>query len=318
MATSVYPAQGGVSNTTTLGTFIPEIWSNEVRAAYQARLVMAGLVKNMSMVGKKGDTVHIPAPARGSVTAKASGTAVTIQNDTASEVQVVIDKHFEYSRLIEDIAEMQALASQRQFYTDDAGYALAKQIDTDVMNLGKSLGDGDGSSWANSASYYCDSSTGLTAYAADTVASTDVFTDACFRDLIQKQDDADVPYDNRAFVIPPSLKNAIMGIDRYVSSDFVSGRAVENAKIGELYGIPIYVTSNTVVAEAAADNSANTGDVKAAMLFHKDTFILAMQQNVRTQTQYKQEWLSNLVTADTVYGVKTYRPDSAFNMIVNA
>ena len=318
MATSVYPAQGGVVNTTTLATFIPEIWSNEVRAAYEQRLVMAGLVKNMSMVGKKGDTVHIPAPARGSVTAKTSGAAVSIQADTTSEVQIAIDKHFEYSRLIEDIAEMQALASQRAFYTDDAGYALSRQIDLDVMNLGKSLGDGDGSSWANSAAFYCDASTGLTSYAADTVAPGDIFSDQSFRDLIQKQDDADVPYDNRAFVIPPSLKNAIMGIDRYVSSDFVSGRAVENAKIGELYGIPIYVTSNCVVAEAAADNSANTGDVKAALLFHKDTFILAMQQNVRTQTQYKQEWLSNLVTADTVYGAKTYRPDSGFALIVNA
>jgi len=318
MATSVYPNMGGAVDNTSAATFIPEIWSDEVIAAYKSNLVMANLVKKMSMTGKKGDTIHVPKPSRGAATAKAANTAVTIQNSVESEVLININKHFEFSRLIEDITEVQALASLRQFYTGDAGYGLAKQVDNDLFELAKSFGDGDGSSWVNSASYYCDASTGLTAYAADTVGPTDSFSDQCFRDLIQKQDDADVPYDNRAFVIPPSLKNAIMGIDRYVSSDFVSGRAVENAKIGELYGIPIYVTSNTVVAEAAADNSANTGDVKAAILFHKDTFILAMQQNVRTQTQYKQEWLADLVTADTVYGVKTYRPDSAFNLIVNA
>ena len=44
MATSVYPAQGGVSNVTTLASFIPEIWSDQIRAAYEARIVMAGLV----------------------------------------------------------------------------------------------------------------------------------------------------------------------------------------------------------------------------------------------------------------------------------
>lgn len=317
MATSTYPAQGGVSNTTTLANFIPEIWSNEVKAAYMCRLVVAGLVKNMSMVGKKGDTIHIPAPSRGSVTAKASGTAVTIQNDTAGEVQVAIDKHYEYSRLVEDIAAMQALASQRSFYVEDAGYALAKQIDTDLHNVGKYFGDAS-NNWVGSSSWYCDASTGLTAYATDTVAAADVFTDACFRDLIQKQDDLDVPYDNRAFVIPPSLKNAIMGVDRYVSSDFVSGRAVENAKVGELYGIPIYVSTNCPVVEAAGDNSANSGDIKQAMLIHRDTMILAMQQNVRSQTQYKQEWLANLVTSDAVYGVKAYQNTGGFNMIVNA
>lgn len=109
-----------------------------------------------------------------------------------------------------------------------------------------------------------------------------------------------------------------MGVDRYVSSDFVSGRAVENAKVGELYGIPIYVSTNCPVVEAAGDNSANSGDIKQAMLIHRDTMILAMQQNVRSQTQYKQEWLANLVTSDAVYGVKAYQNTGGFNMIVNA
>ena len=49
--------------------------------------------------------------------------------------------------MIEDITETQALSSLRKFYTDDAGYALARQIDTDLMDLGKSLGNGNGSSW---------------------------------------------------------------------------------------------------------------------------------------------------------------------------
>jgi N4-gp56 family major capsid protein len=316
MATSTFPATGGFVDNTSAATFVPEIWSDEIRAAYEKNLILANLVKKMSMSGKKGDTIHVPAPIRGAAYAKAENTAVTVQNDTESEVQIVIDKHYEYSRIIEDITEVQALASLRNFYTGDAGYALARQIDNDLFALGKSLGNGDGSDWTNSAVFYNDASTGLTAYALDTVAAADVFTDAAFRALIQKQDDADVPMDNRAFVIPPSLRNAIMGIDRYVSSDFVGGQVVQNGKIGNLYGIDVYVSSNCPVIETAADNTAG-GDVKAAMLIHQDTLILAEQVGVRSQTQYKQEFLGTLYTADTLYGVKAYRPDSGFVLAVN-
>ena len=223
---------------------------------------------------------------------------------------------FEYSRIIEDITEAQALSSLRQFYTGDAGYALAKQVDTDLFALGKDLGDSDGADYVHSASYYIDASSGLSAYAVDTVAAADVFTDAGFRALIQKMDDADVPMDNRAFIVPPSLRNAIMGIDRYVSSDFVDNRGVDSGKIGNLYGIDIFVSTNVPIIETAAANSAG-GDVKGAMLIHKDTFVLAEQQGIRSQTQYKQEWLGTLYTADMLYGVKVLRTDAGFVLAVN-
>ena len=314
---SVYPSMGGAVNNTTAATFIPEIWSDEVRAQYEKSLVLANLVKKMGMTGKKGDTINIPAPVRGTATAKAAGTAVSIQSDTESNVAVLIDKHFEYSRLIEDITEVQALTSLRQFYTSDAGYALARQVDSDLHGLAVNLGDAAGT-YANTNSYYVDATTGLTQYAADTVTASDVFTDAGFRALIQKMDDADVPFDNRAFVIPPSLRNAIMGIDRYVSSDFVSGQPVQNGKIGNLYGIDVYVSTNCATSEAAADNAVNANDLKAALLIHKDTFVLAEQMGVRSQTQYKQEFLANLYTADQLYGVKVLRPESGFVLNVNA
>ena len=314
---SIYPAMGGAVDNTSAATFIPEIWSDEVIASYENSLVLAPLVKRMSMMGKKGDTVNIPAPVRGTATAKAANTAVSIQSDTESNVQVLIDKHFEYSRLIEDITATQALSSLRQFYTQDAGYALAKQVDSDLHSLAVNFGDGSGD-YLNTNSYYIDASTGLTQYAEDQVTSSDVFTDAGFRSLVQAMDDADVPFDNRVFVIPPALRNAIMGIDRYVSSDFVSGQAVQNGKIGNIYGIDVYVSTNCVTSEAAADNSANTNALKAALFMHKDSMVLAEQQGVRSQTQYKQEWLSNLYTADQIYGVKVLRPEAGFVLNVNA
>ena len=318
MATSIYPTMTGSTGLTEGAVFIPEIWSDETIAAYKKNLVLANLVRKISMKGKKGDTIHIPKPVRGSAAAKAENTAVTIQNGSHTEVTIALDKHKEYSVLIEDIVAVQALDSLRKFYTDDAGYAISRQVDSDLFELGTQLGDGaNDDNWIHSNSYFIDASTGLTLYAVDTVTTSDLFTDAGFRKLIELMDEADVPMDGRYFVIPPSLKNTMTGLDRYVSSDFTDQRSVQNGKLGNIYGIDIYMSNNSPVVETAADNTAGDALV-AAMLFHRDTFVLSEQMGIRTQTQYKQEYLANLMTADMLYGVQCLRPDAGFALIVNA
>ena len=282
----------------TAATFIPELWSDEIVAAYKSNLVVANLVNKMPMRGKKGDTIHIPKPTRGSASAKAAQTQVTLQAATESEVIVTIDKHYEYSRLIEDITEVQALASLRRFYTDDAGYALAKQVDDDLFAKAQ----------ADFTLYEVGAGGGLEAYTANGAANP--MTDAAFRDGIQILDDADVPMSQRVLVIPPSAVNTIRGIDRYMSSDFVDGRGVANGKIGTLYGIDVYVSTNCPVLESGAN--------KLGVLMHKDALVLAEQQGVRSQTQYKQEFLSTLFTSDTIYGVQTIRPENGIGIVLPA
>jgi N4-gp56 family major capsid protein len=285
---------------------------------------MAPLVKKIAMSGKKGDKIHIPKPVRGDANAKAADTAVTIIANTESELTIDIDRHFEYSRLIEDIVEVQALNSLRQFYTEDAGYALAVKVDNDLHSCGTGFGDGgtvvfSGSvaptDYQHTGCFFNDNGT-TTQYTDDTMDANDVFTDAFFRDMIQKLDDNNVPMEDRVLVIPPSVRNTIMGIDRYVSSDFVSGQAVQSGLIGNLYGVDIYVSANCATIEAAADNTASSIDTRAAMLFHKDAIVLAEQLSVRSQTQYKQEYLSTLYTADCLYGVQVYRPEAGFVLAI--
>jgi len=298
---------------TTAAVFIPEIWSDEIIAAYKTNLVLANLVNKMPMTGKKGDTIRIPRPTRGSASVKAATTQVTLIAATENEVVVTIDKHYEYSRLIEDITEVQALSSMRKFYTDDAGFALASQVDTDLFMLAQQLGDAGtaGTDWTHSASFYVDAANGLALFAANTVQATDLFTDRAFREGVKKLDDNNVPQEGRFLVIPPSVRSTIMGIDRYVSSDFVDGKGVVSGKIGSLYGVDIFVSTHCPVSDPAASNSTSTIDNRACILGHRDAFVLVEQQGVRSQTQYKQEWLSNLFTSDTIYGVEVLRPEAA-------
>jgi hypothetical protein len=288
-------ATGSSVNNTNHASFIPKLWSDEIIAEYEKSLVMKPLIKSMKMVGKKGDTINIPMPVRGSANQKLTETQVTLVADTSGNKQIVVDQHWEYSRLIEDITSVQALASMRKFYTQDAGYALATKVDSDLV----------ATAIANFGTVGHATDTGLIVPAV--AGSAGDFSDAAFRDAIQILDDADVPMDNRKLVVPPAARNHIMGIDRYVSSDFVNGKGVVNGKIGELYGINVYVSTNL---------PANDDGEKPCLLFHTDALVIAEQMAVRTQTQYKQEYLADLMTADTLYGEDVYRPDSGVVMYI--
>ena len=301
MATAAYP--GGASSVVTkanASVFIPELWSDEIIAAYKQNLVMANLVSKMSFKGKKGDTLHIPKPTRGNAAVKAAATAVTIQADAETEIQVLVNKHYEYSRFIEDITETQALSSLRQFYTADAGYALARQVDTDLIQLGRNSQGGDGTIAYDKAVIASD---GTTLYTGTNEAA---ITDAGIRKVIQTLDDADVPMDGRCLVLPPVARNVMMGLARFTEQAFVgdvgSNNTIRNGQIGNVYGVKVYVSTNCETA---------TGDARIGMMFHKDAFVLAEQMGVRAQTQYKQDYLATLFTSDMLYGVKELRAEAA-------
>ena len=315
MATSTFPTMTGAVGLTEASNFLPELWSDEIIAAYKKNLVLAQFVRKMSFKGKKGDALHIPNPSRGlAAQTKSENSAVTMQNLAQSEIVVNLDKHKEVSYLIEDIVEVQSLPSLRKHYTDDAGYAMAKQVDDDLWALVKSLGDGDGSDYTHSRSFQFNTSTGaLEAYDADGTADIGAFADAGFRRAIQYLDDADQPMDGRVFIIPPSLRNALMGNARYTEQAFVgetgSSNTIRNGEVGNLYGIPVIVSSNCPTLESG---------VKGALLAHKDWAVHVEQMSVRSQQQYKQEFLATLFTSDMLYGTKVLRSDAGVLMAVAA
>ena len=291
--------------------FIPELWSDEVIGAYKTNLVLANLVTKLSHKGKKGDTIYIPVPARGSASAKAANTQVVLSAATNTAVTVSIDKHYEYSKLIEDIAEVQALASMRKFYTDDAGFALAKQVDSDLFALVEGFQGGTvGGTAAESYENAFIGSTGTTAYTGNSSNAADI-TDAGIRALILKLDNADVPMDNRVIVMPPVAANDLLGLNRFTEQQFIgNGDAIKTGKIGMIYGMDVYISTSCPTA------SGNSDADRVGVIMHKDALVLAEQVGVRSQTQYKQEWLGDLFTSDTLYGVAELRNDAGVAFVV--
>jgi N4-gp56 family major capsid protein len=274
--------------TTTAAVFIPEVWSAETLRAQEAALVVAPLVKRYdSLVKGRGDTVHIPQVSNLVANDKVANTDVTLQSPTESEKTISIDKWKEASFLVEDVVKVQSNYDLMAEYTNKAGYAIAQQIDTDLLAL-----------------YTTFTNTDVGTYGTD--MGDDEIVGA-----IQALDEANAPIEDRAMIIKPSQKAAIMKLDKFVRADYLGQyqnptpvkRGPNNRYLwGEIYGVPVYYTTQVPVTAGTPNETHN-------MLIHKEALTLALQLSPRTQGTYWQRSLGWLVTVDTIYGVAGLRND---------
>jgi hypothetical protein len=306
---------------TTHAQFIPELWSDEVVAAYKKNLVLANLITRMNHVGKKGDTIHIPRPLRGTPSVKAASQQVTLITDTNTDIQILIDKHYEYSRVIEDILDKQGLMSMRKFYTDDAGYGLSKQVDQDLWLRAYALNGGTTNAVFNGVT--SDFGTGAfsggdgtTAFNGGADTGIGALTDAGIRRSIQRLDDNDVPMSERFLVVPPVEKRNLTGIARFTEQAFVGdvggANTIRNGLVGDVYGVPVYVSTN------CPTDTEGAVAARLVLLAHQSALVLVEQLGIRSQTQYKQEYLGDLFTSDTIYGTGELRDDAGVKLAVPA
>ena len=253
--------------------------------------------------------------------------------------------------MYEDIAEMQALTSMRKFYTDDAGYALAKRVDQDLMLLGAGFNAGTvatATALYETAVLGGDGSTAFSGSANTNTGNGSALTDAGIRRMIQTLEDQDVDGSKLVMVLPPVEANILRGTARFSEQAFVGdGNTIKTGKIADLYGVEVFTTTNcpwlhvnsvtgtqsvnfvgTTLTTSYVDEFGITVDwatstptdtkYRVGMIFHKDAMAHAEQQGIRTQSQYKQEYLGTLVTSDTVYGVKELRDYAGLSFVVPA
>lgn len=147
-----------------------------------------------------------------------------------------------------------------------------------------------------------------------------------------------------SLVIPPVEAAVLRGISRFTEQAFIgSGDTIKTGRLGNLYGVEVFTSTNcpwihvdsgtstqfvsftsttpTTGTDALGESITISGTItkyRAGMLLHKDAMALAEQQSIRTQSQYKQEYLGTLVTSDTVYGVIELRDYAALAFVVPA
>ena len=104
-----------------------------------------------------------------------------------------------------------------------------------------------------------------------------------------------------------------LGIARFTEQAFKgNGDTLMTGQFGDIYGVKVFVSTN---CDTAAGNSTTD---RVALMFHKDWAVLVEQLGVRSQSQYMQEFLATLYTADMLYGVGELRDYGAIPIVVPA
>jgi hypothetical protein len=337
------------STITTQNKWIPQLWQDEAIATYMAKTVMRNLVSVMQHQKHKGDSIIFPVPGRGDASVKAASTQVTLIADTATDITLTINKHYEYSKLYEDLADMLALNGMKKFYTKDAGYALARRVDAELHKIMATMNGGSIAGATNLFEKGVIGGDGTTNFSGATPGNGTALTDAGLRAAIQTLEDNNIDSSELNFVVPPVVIKTLRGIARFTEQAFRGdGDALKTGRVGNLYGVEVFASSlcpwihvNSVTSTQSvtftstaptsgsfvddfgltvdwSTSSPTDAKFRACALVHPDSMMLAEAQGVRVQQQYKQEYLGYLVTADNVFGTTEMRDYAGLSVIVPA
>jgi hypothetical protein len=291
---------GNVTNTQAAG-FIPQVWDKDTIVAFKRKLGAKDFFLKKQFTGK-GNVLNMPGVVRGSAQVKTPGTAVQVQFATEPTIPLNLNRHFQYARMIEDITAVQALDSLRSEYTDDAGYQLALNQDKDIFALGSFLNNGGGAATYATAFVAGDGNTLYTSGAPNATA----ITDAGIRKIIERLLLNDVDTLECGMFLSPVAYMSLAGINRFTEQAFVgeqgNGNVIRTGRMGNIYGLGVMATNNLPTA---------TGGARANIIAHKGTFVCAEQMAIRSQSQYKLEFLASLYVSDILYGVACRRPGTA-------
>ncbi len=274
--------------TTTNASFIPAIWGAKLNDFYRANLRCAAFFEDLSDELKDGgNIIYIPNISEMTANSKTVGSQVTLNKQTAAKVTLTINAWYEVSFLLEDFvaAVMKKSYRMQERWMKNAGYTVAAKLEDAIITLFR----------------------GFAQVVGD---SSHSFNDSSIRAAIAYLDAANVPMEDRAFFLHPNvIWKQVMGINKFTLATNTAGAdPVLKGEVMKLYGIPVVSTTRLAVYLGHRDGA----------LAGKDAINFATANpaggtsldKVRLQTQYLQDYLGTLVTADIMYGVIENRDTS--------
>lgn len=291
VATTGAYGTGNNIGVTAGNVFRPNIWAKEVLMFVKSNLVLLPLIKHYDTdAAQGGQTVEIPNVSSITANLKAQNTVVTLNYNTETKTTITLNKHYESSFIVEDILKVQAAYDLRSDYTQAAAYAISEKIDGDLATNMTTV-------WKAASQFYGAYGTALNDNLVLTVN----------RYLSENK----APRSDRSIVVHPKGEAEMLAIDKYVRYDALGvggdDNSIKNGKIGRIYGADVYMSQNLV-------SLATTTPQYNHLFFHKEAWAIALQQQPRTQAQYKQEYLGWLVTVDVLYGHTALRSNFGFVM----
>jgi hypothetical protein len=133
-------------------------------------------------------------------------------------------------------------------------------------------------------------------------------TDANVLAAVKLLDDADVPQDDRFFVMSPAEKVSKLALDRWSNALYIgnSNLPVKNGMLGDMYGLNLAVTTNLVKPSAGQANNA---------IFHRDALALVVQRTPKTHIFYDIDVFAWKLAVEVIYGHQEMR--DTWGVLVN-
>ena len=273
-----------VDKTIADGVFSPDIWSKAVLRATESNLVIAKSVnRSFEADATVGKTVKVASIGNLAARAKAENTAIVYETVAETATTITLNL-WSYAALgIEDIVKVQSTVDLQNEYQRKLGYALSKDIDSklaaDFAGFSQVVG-----------------TLGTAASDANVLAA------------IKLLDDADVPQDDRFFIMTPAEKVAKLALDRWSNALYIGtgNMPVKNGVLGEMYGLTLKVTTNLVKPAAGQANNA---------IFHRDALALVEQRTPKTHIFYDIDFFTWKLASEVIYGHQEMRDN--FGILVN-
>ena len=273
---------GDVTGETDLDLAIPELWASAIFGYFEQALVLKPLCDDYSALVKgRGDIINIPTiPAVTGQTDKTEGTMVVYGDETLVDTNLAIDKHKYVAKMFEDLGVIQANESLFSKYAKAMAYQLALQVDTDIMaELDAGLG------------------------ATVTLGTADnTITPADAESVVSTLLTNNLPLNECVWVVnPPTYADLLaQGLLLHASSATVGmnfdAAGVRTGVVPSFFGMPV-IQSSLIATTAGTSN-------EIGYCFHRGAVAIAVQQEIRIQSEYSVDFLATKMVADCIYGVK--------------
>jgi len=283
------PAASQASDT-ELAVFIPEIWTDAVRASFKKNLVMTNLGTDYSsLVSGGGDIVHIPSVADvADAATKDPHIPVSYTNATEDEIQLALTSHKYASAMVEDMGVVQANSDLLSMYADSIGYKLALGFETEVEA-------------ALATTLKCIN------IAGNTVGKTiDAATLAHISMVVLEND---IPLNECTMVLNPTLYASLFRIDDFIHISKTNTANIQNGLVGSVMGMNVVLSNNITStnhndAVDSDDGALNNANVLGGFVLHNSALGYGFSKAPQVSSEYDIDYIAHKLVGDYIGGAK--------------
>ena len=288
MATGFATTSTGQEVDTELAVFVPELWSDAVRASFKKNVVLASPGTDLSfLVANGGDTIHVPTVADvPAVVAKAAHVAFDYTSATEDKFDLDLSTHKVTGTMVADIGVIQSSSDLLSRYADSIGYRLALGFDTQV-----------------------EAALALTTecinIAGNSVAKTiDALT---LRHISMVVMENDCPLNECTLILNPTLYSSLFQIDDFIHVSKTGVADVANGFVGTVMGMDVILSNNISSTNANSavdsdDGALNNANVLGGFVVHNSALVYGFSQTPRVQSEYSIDHLAHKLVGDYIGG----------------